>query len=205
MNEIVYLIDQAERYFEKKQYEIGSGYYLDAWITLKEHMLENDITKSEDIFFASIKDTDFVKKWVNDFYIYANEENQFKTNIEILESMLNFLELSNEEFIIKNRALCDSYYHLKEYDISDKLYKRLIEKYPNVMEYYYGYGLTLYDREQFMNAITILEEGINKSKDLHDMYIQSAFEVILQIYENLNDIENIEIIKEKINKLRNLS
>ena len=81
MNEIVYLIDQAERHFEQKNYEIGASYNLDAWITLKEFLIENEIRKTNEIEFTSLKDTEFVQTWVNQFHIMANEEFQFQTNL----------------------------------------------------------------------------------------------------------------------------
>lgn len=41
--------------------------------------------------------------------------------------MIEFFDFTNEELIIKQRALCDSYYYLKEYETSDKLYENLLK------------------------------------------------------------------------------
>ena len=205
MNEIVYLIDQAERHFEEKHYEIGSEYYLDAWLTLKEYLIDEQITKINDIEFTNVKDRDFIKKWVNEFHIYANEVFQFKINIEIITSMLEYFAFTNEELIVKQRALCDSYYYLNEYEISDRLYRTYIDKYPTVMEYYYGLGLTLFDREEYAKAINIIEEGIENCTHKNDQFVLSGFEVLLRIYDELDEPENAIEVQERINKIKLMS
>ncbi|HCY07121.1 MAG TPA: hypothetical protein DHS57_07725 [Erysipelotrichaceae bacterium] len=205
MNEIVYLIDQAERYFEEKHYEIGTQYYMDAWLTLKEYLIDEQIFKVDEIEFTNVQDREFIKKWIHEFHIYANEEFQFKTNIFIISSMIEFFDFTNEELIIKQRALCDSYYYLKEYETSDKLYENLLKKHPTIMEYYYGLALTLYDREDYIKAINILGEGIENSIDKQDQFVLSGFEVLLQIYDLLDEPENAEKTKEKMNKYKALS
>ena len=193
MNEIVYLIDQAERHFEQKNYEIGASYNLDAWITLKEFLIENEIRKTNEIEFTSLKDTEFVQTWVNQFHIMANEEFQFQTNLEILSSMLEYFEFTNDELIIKQRALCD------------ELYESYIEKNPAIMEYYYGYALTLYDREEYSFAIEKLEEGLSKTSETDNQFVYLALEVIARIYEELDQSENVSKTKDRLAKLKELA
>ena len=73
------------------------------------------------------------------------------------------------------------------------------------MEYYYGLALTLYDREDYIKAINILEEGIENSTDKQDQFVLSGFEVLLQIYDLLDEPENAEKTKEKMSKYKALS
>ena len=205
MNEIVYLIDQAERHFEQKNYEIGASYNLDAWITLKEFLIENEIRKTNEIEFTSLKDTEFVQTWVNQFHIMANEEFQFQTNLEILSSMLEYFEFTNDELIIKQRALCDTYYYLNDIKHCDELYESYIEKNPAIMEYYYGYALTLYDREEYSFAIEKLEEGLSKTSETDNQFVYLALEVIAGIYEELDQSENVSKTKDRLAKLKELA
>lgn len=204
MNEITYLIIQAEKFLEEKEYELCASYNLDTWISLKEYMMQNDMKSLNDIYFKTKEDTKIVKDWFKNFIVDAVNEAQFKTNIEIISGIISYMELSDKELIEKNRELADSYFNIGEYETCENLYKIYIEKNPKVLEYYYGYALTLINRQEFIKAINILEEGIDNSfKD--DYFLNPAFEVLIDTYENINEFENANKTREKQNTFKKLS
>lgn len=204
MNEITYLIIQAEKFLEEKEYELCASYNLDTWISLKEYMMQNDMKSLNDIYFKTKEDTKIVKDWFKNFIVDAVNEAQFKTNIEIISGIISYMELSDKELIEKNRELANSYFNIGEYKTCEKLYKIYTEKNPKVLEYYYGYALTLINRQEFIKAINILEEGIDNSfKD--DYFLNPAFEVLIDTYENINEFENANKTREKQNTFKKLS
>lgn len=197
MNEIIYLIKQADKYLQEENYELASMYNLDAWISLKEYMVEKDILSKDELYFKTKHETETVKKWLNNFFLACVDEHQFKVNIEIISGMLAYLELNKDDLIVLQRELAESYFNIKDYATGDELYKKYIKDNPDILEYYYGYALTLLFRNEKIQAINILEEGIEHGKK-DDNFIEPAFEVLIDTYESLNEYENANVARNKL-------
>lgn len=199
MDEIIYLIKQAYLFYEENNIELSSNYDLDAWISLKELLIKKNINKISNFNFKSNKT---IIEFINNIGLsYGKEE----TDIEILESMISFFEFTDEELIQKNRALADCYYRINDYQKCDELYKSFIEKNINNTEYYYAYALTLYNREEYAKSISILEDGIENSKNSNNTYVLASFELLIDIYEILDEEENLISTKKRLSNYKGLS
>ena len=204
MIEITYLIEQSQKFLTENQIEIGCSYKLDAWISLKEYMNKNDMKTIDELYCKTKKDTEIIKNWITNFNFDSKTEEEFKIDIEIISGILSFFELNNEDTILYQRSLADCYFNIKEYETVDKLYSTYIEKNPKILEYYYGYSLTLIQREEYIKAINILEEGLDKAAT-SDYFIEPSFEILIDSYESINETENANKARQRKTALKNLS
>lgn len=202
MNTIIYLIVNGNKNYNEKNYDDAYDYYLDAWITLKEYLLDQKIDVIDDIKFDDEEDTKFVKDWLRSFFYDRFSENNKKVALDILNSIYSYFKLNKKDLIMFNREISDLYFELKDYETSDRLYESYIEKYPSVMEYYYGYGLNLFLRKEYVKSLNILEDGISMSKQ--DTYHDAALEILIEIYEALDEKENALKVKNKLEYLKKL-
>lgn len=204
MKEIIYLIQQADHFVKENEFELSASYNIDAWITLKEYLIEKNIQSTDEIYFKNKKDNQMLKDWLKTFYLDARSTYQFKANIEIILGMINYFNLKDSEKITLQRNLADSYFNLKEFEISQKLYENYIKNNPQTLEYYYGYALTLLQQKKQIKAINILEEGIdNAFKD--DYFLDFCLELLIEVYTALNEIENADKIREKQKNFRHMA
>jgi len=135
-----------------------------------------------------------VAKEIGKFY---HSKNQFENAIKYYEKDLKANSDTDRE---TNLLLLDAYAQAKQFDAMTKRAMTMIEVYPSQPQFYYYAGLGSNQLQQFKNAKTVLEMGLDYVVD--DLQLEANFNIQLgEAYNGLGDAKKKEEYFLKANEL----
>ncbi|TDO83832.1 tetratricopeptide repeat protein [Flavobacterium chryseum] len=135
-----------------------------------------------------------VAKEVGKFY---HSKNQFENAIKYYEKDLKANSDTDRE---TNLLLLEAYTQAKQFDPMTKRAMNMIEVYPSQPQFYYYAGLGSNQLQQFKNAKTVLEMGLDYVVD--DAKLEANFNIQLgEAYNGLGDAKKKEEYFSKANEL----
>ena len=135
-----------------------------------------------------------VAKEIGKFY---HSKNQFENAIKYYEKDLKANSDTDRE---TNLLLLDAYAQAKQFDAMTKRAMTMIEVYPSQPQFYYYAGLGSNQLQQFKNAKTVLEMGLDYVVD--DLQLEANFNIQLgEAYNGLGEAKKKEEYFLKANEL----
>ncbi|MEN2398455.1 tetratricopeptide repeat protein [Flavobacterium sp. MC2016-06] len=144
-------------------------------------------------YFDNEKDVDVAKE-IGKFY---HSKNQYENAIKYYEKDLKTNSDTDRE---TNMLLMDAYAQAKQFEQLTKRAMYMIEVYPSQPQFYYYAGLGSNELQQFKNAKTVLEMGLDYVVD--DKKLEANFNIQLaETYNGLGDAKKKEMYLQKANEL----
>ena len=144
-------------------------------------------------YFDNDKEVDVAKE-IGKFY---HGKGQFENAIKYYEKDLKANSETDRE---TNLLLLEAYFQAKKFDAMTKKAMNMIEVYPSQPQFYYYAGLGNNQLQQFKNAKTVLEMGLDYVVD--DIKLEANFNIQLgEAYNGLGDAKKKEEYFLKANQL----
>lgn len=144
-------------------------------------------------YFDNDKEVDVAKE-IGKFY---HSKNQFENAIKYYERDLKSNSDTDRE---TNLLLLEAYMKAKQFEPMTKRAMNMIEVYPSQPQFYYYAGLGNNQLQQFKNAKTVLEMGLDYVVD--DIKLEASFNIQLgEAYNGLGDAKKKEEYFLKANEL----
>jgi tetratricopeptide (TPR) repeat protein len=144
-------------------------------------------------YFDNDKEVDVAKE-IGKFY---HGKGQFENAIKYYEKDLKANSETDRE---TNLLLLEAYFQAKQFDAMTKKAMNMIDVYPSQPQFYYYAGLGNNQLQQFKNAKTVLEMGLDYVVD--DIKLETNFNIQLgEAYNGLGDAKKKEEHFLKANQL----
>ena len=199
-------------------------------VYLDDNQADKAIKSMNTILSSTKIDSKIKHRTLNEFLIYVNKNPQYATdlekaigyfdndpNVEVAKEIAKFYHSKNQfENAIKyyekdlkansdtdretNMLLLEAYAKAKQFEPMTKRAMMMIEVYPSQPQFYYYAGLGNNQLQQFKNAKTVLEMGLDYV--VEDIMLEANFNIQLgEAYNGLGDAKKKEFYFSKGNEL----